>query len=220
MFRGLPREQLHELSAIVILQTFKRGESIFFEGEEAHGFYIATSGRIKISKISFEGKEQILHLFGPGEPFGEVPVFAGKNFPASAEALAESHVLYFPRQKFIDLVKNTPQLALNMLAILSQRLHMFAALIEELSLKEVPSRLATYLLYLSEKQGMAKEVTLDISKTQLSSLLGTIPETLSRILARMTAEGIVTSKGTAKVQLEDRDMLEKLASGEVRLSKK
>ena len=109
---------------------------------------------------------------------------------------------------------------MNMLAVLSVRLHQFTILIEDLALKEVPGRLAAYLLYLNEKQGYPEEVTLDITKTQLSSLLGTIPETLSRMLARMTSEGIITSQGTSGVVLNNFDMLEKLASGEVRLSKK
>ena len=220
MFRGLPLEQREELGKIVITQSFKRGESIFLEGEDAHGFYVVSSGRVKVFKISFEGKEQILHILGPGEPFAEVPVFAGKNFPANAEALEQSTVLYFSREKFFNLINTIPQLAMNMLAVLSVRLHQFTVLIEDLALKEVPGRLAAYLLYLNEKQGNPEEVTLDITKTQLASLLGTIPETLSRMLTRMTSEGIITSQGTSAVGLDNVDMLEKLASGEVRLSKK
>ena len=220
MFRGLPSEQIEELNKIFTTQSLKRGESLFLEGEEAHGFYVVSSGRVKVFKISFEGKEQILHIFGPGEPFGEVPVFAGKNFPASVEALEESTVLYFSREKFFDLINNIPQLAMNMLALLSVRLHQFTLLIEDLSLKEVPGRLAAYLLYVREKQGNPEEISFDITKTQLAALLGTIPETLSRMLARMTSEGIITSQGASGVRLENIDMLEKLASGEVRLSKK
>ncbi len=220
MFQGLPSDDSKELNRIVIRQSFKRGESIFLEGEEAHGFYVVISGRVKVSKVSFEGKEQILHIFGPGEPFAEVPVFAGQKFPATAEALEKSNLLYVPREKFLDLVTTTPQLAMNMLALLSRRLHQFTGLIEDLSLKEVPSRLAAYLLYVSAKQDKAREVVLDISKTQLASVLGTIPETLSRILTRMSNEGIITSLGSGRVRLNDLAMLEKLASGEVRLSKK
>ncbi len=108
---------------------------------------------------------------------------------------------------------------MNMLAVLSKRLHQFTALIEDLSLKEVPGRLAAYLIYLSEQQKSTDDLTLDISKSQLASLLGTIPETLSRILARMTREAIIESDGQRHIRILDLKLLEKLASGEVRLSK-
>jgi CRP/FNR family transcriptional regulator len=188
LFQDLPRKDLEDLIAIVVDQVFKRGQIIFSEGDEGKGFYVVISGRVKIFKLSPEGKEQILHIFGPGEPFGEVPVFAGKCFPANAEAIEESRIFYFPRDAFFDLINKSPSLAMNMLAVLSRRLHQFTALIEDLSLKEVPGRLSAYLIYLSEQQKSTGNLTLDISKSQLASLLGTIPETLSRILARMTRE--------------------------------
>lgn len=219
MFQGLAPDYLAQLSAIAIAQRFNRGEIIFSEGEEGRGFFVVIEGRIKIFKSSFEGKEQILHMFGPGEPFGEVAVFAGRNFPAYAEALENSQVLYFPRHAFITLIKKDPLLAMNMLAMLSERLQRFTRMIEDLSLKEVPSRLAAYLLYLSERQKGAGEVRLDVAKGQLASMLGTIPETLSRMLARMTQEGLISSEGSSRVRIDNRELLEKLASGEIRFSK-
>lgn len=219
LFQDLPQKDLKDLTAIVIHQVFKRAQIIFSEGDEGKGFYVVISGRVKIFKLSPEGKEQILHIFGPGEPFGEVPVFAGKCFPANAEAIEKSRLFYFPRDAFFDLINKSPSLAMNMLAVLSKRLHQFTALIEDLSLKEVPGRLAAYLIYLSEQQKSTDDLTLDISKSQLASLLGTIPETLSRILARMTREAIIESDGQRHIRILDLKLLEKLASGEVRLSK-
>lgn len=219
LFEGLPRPQLEDLHAIVGEHEVKRGEIIFSEGEEATGFYVVRAGRVKIFKLSLDGKEQTLHLLGPGEPFGEVPVFAGTRFPATAEALEDTWVLYFPREAFVALIQKTPTLALNMLAVLSLRLHKFTVLVEDLSLKEVPGRLAAYLLYLSEQQHGAAALALSISKAQLASLLGTIPETLSRIITRMTKEGIIASETPSSFRIVDRDFLEKLATGELRLSK-
>jgi len=219
LFQALPQKDLKDLTAIVIGQVLKRAQIIFSEGDEGKGFYVVISGRVKIFKLSPEGKEQILHIFGPGEPFGEVPVFAGKCFPANAEAIEKSRLFYFPRDAFFNLINKSPSLAMNMLAVLSKRLHQFTALIEDLSLKEVPGRLAAYLIYLSEQQKSTDDLTLDISKSQLASLLGTIPETLSRILARMTREAIIESDGQRHIRILDLKLLEKLASGEVRLSK-
>ena len=195
LFSGLSEAELDKVTAIAVLKSFARSESIFFEGDEGDGFYMVAEGRVKIFKMSLDGKEQILHIFGPGEPFGEVPIFHGQPFPANAMALVKSKLLFFPRTEFIELVTANPSLALNMLAMLSLRLRRFATQIENLSLKEVPGRLAAYLIYLGEEQGSPAQVTLDIPKGQLASLLGTIPETLSRIFAKMSEEGLIRVEG-------------------------
>ncbi len=202
LFSGLPDEQINELAAIAKVKNLDRGEAIFTEGDVADGFYVVISGKVKIYKMSLEGKEKILHIFGPPEPFGEVPVFTGKQFPAHAQAISNSRLLFFPREAFIKLVSENPSLALNMLAVLSFRLRQFAAQIEHLALKEVPARLASYLALLSEEQSNRRTVTLSISKGQLASLLGTIPETLSRILSKMVQHNLITVNGRS-IQLDD-----------------
>lgn len=220
LFQGLDRKQHAALAAILVDRAFKRGENIFSEGDEGIGFYIIVSGRAKIFKLSSDGKEQILHIFGPGEPIGEAAVFAGKKFPAHAAALEETRTFFFPRNAFVDLIRKDPSMALTMLAVLSHRLHQFTSLVEDLSLKEVPGRLASYLLLLSQRGKGKSEVSLDISKSQLASLLGTIPETLSRILAKLTREGLIQLVGQRQIRLIDRRGLEELAAGERRLSEK
>jgi CRP/FNR family transcriptional regulator len=208
LFAGLSRAQQGALGAIGMRRVFRKGETIFSEGDEGSGFYAILSGRVKIYKVSTEGKEQILHLFGPGESFGEVSVFTGQGFPADAAAMTAATVLFFPRGAFIGLIRDDPALALNMMAQLSQRLRQFAGLIEDLSLKEVPGRLAKYLLFLSGREGGAVE--LDVSKGQLASLLGTIPETLSRILSKMNRQGLIDSRG-AQIRILDRQKLAEIA---------
>jgi len=195
LFGGLPPEHLDEIERIAIRKEYKRGESIFFEGDPGIGFYMVATGKVKIFKMSFSGKEQILHIFGPGEPFGEVPVFHDQPFPANATALEKTSLLFFPRKDFVELIHSIPSLVMSMLAVLSMRLRNFATQIENLSLKEVPERLAGYLLYLAEEQGNTEKVELQISKGQLASLLGTIPETLSRIFAKMSDEGLIRVEG-------------------------
>ena len=207
LFQGLPSHEIDEIVAIAVEKKFGRGETIFFEGDPGIGFYMVCEGKVKIFKMSMNGKEHILHIFGEGEPFGEVPVFHNQPFPATAEVLVKSTVLFFPRDRFVQLVIRTPSIALNMLAVLSMRLRRFASQIESLSLKEVPERLAGYLLYLLEEQGREDSVDLEISKGQLASLLGTIPETLSRIFAKMTEEGLIEVVGR-RINILDRQGLE------------
>ncbi|MCJ7663441.1 MAG: Crp/Fnr family transcriptional regulator [Desulfobacterales bacterium] len=216
LFEGLSQKQYAELARIAVDRSYQRGRVIFAEGDEGIGFYVLIAGKVKVFKLSPEGKEQILHVLEPGEPFGEASVFAGQPFPAHAEALEKSRIFFFPRAAFIELIKGDPSMALNMLAILSRRLRTFTALIEDLSLKEVPGRLAAYLFYMSEQRDGSDDLKLDIAKNQLASLLGTIPETLSRILARMVRQGLIRLDG-ARIKIVDRQGLEELAQAERRL---
>lgn len=209
LFEGLPPEQIDDIADIAVMKTFERGETIFFEGDLGIGFYMVGEGKVKIFKVSPSGKEHILHIFGNGEPFGEVPVFNGQPFPATAEALLKTQTIFFPRDRFVLLVEENPSIALSMLAVLSFRLRRFANQIENLSLKEVPARLADYLVYLSKEQGEKDVVELDISKGQLASLLGTIPETLSRIFAKMSEEGLIQVNGRHITLLDRQGLIEK-----------
>jgi len=212
MFRELPVEQVAEVADIVVEHSYRKGKVIFSEGEAATGFYVVISGLVKIFKISADGKEQILHLTSSGQPFGEVPMFSGTNFPANAETVEKSRVLFFPRDQFLELLKRDPNLSMKLLADFSRRLRYLIRLIEELSLKEVPERLSAYLLYLSEKNEDSDEVQLPVTKGHLAALLGTIPETLSRILSRMSSRGLIEVRGR-KIRLIDRRSLEELSAG-------
>lgn len=195
LFQGLSAEQKDRLSSLAIHRTVQRGQQIFFEGDKADGFYILLSGRIKIFKLSPEGKEQILHLMAPGDPFGEVPMFADGYFPANALAMEDAEILFYSREKLTEMIGQYPALAMNMLASLSQRLIHLTRLVENLSLREVHERLAAYLLHLSKTQNYPEELHLDINKGQLASLLGTIPETLSRMLTRLHNDGLIEVTG-------------------------
>ncbi|MBW2640077.1 MAG: Crp/Fnr family transcriptional regulator, partial [Deltaproteobacteria bacterium] len=210
LFNGLSQEQLNQIRQIAIDKFYDKGQTIFLESDDCNGFYIVVAGKVKIYKVSFEGKEHILHIYGPGNPFGEVPVFSGQKFPANAETLFKSRLLFIPRQAFVDLISEHPSLALNMLAILSMRLRQFTVQVENLSLKEVPARLASYLTYLADEQATGDYVSLTISKGQLASLLGTIPETLSRILAKMSKQDLIQVEGR-NITLLNRNGLEELA---------
>ena len=210
IFNGLPEDQIAVIKQIAVTKRFNKGQVIFSEGDAGKGFFVISQGRVKIFKVSAEGKEHILHIYGPGQPFGEVPVFAGQKFPASAQALEKTTALFLPRSAIVDLVAANPSLALNMLAVMSQKLRQFSIQIENLSLKEIPARLASYLIFLAEEQEADDVVRLNISKGQLASILGTIPETLSRIFAKLSGQDLIRVQGP-KIALLDREGLEDLA---------
>ena len=210
LFNGLPEDQLSAIRQIAVEKQFNKGQTIFSEGDETKGFFVVVDGRVKIYKVSSEGKEQILHIFEPGQSFGEVTVFTGQQLPANAQTLSKTRILLFSRSAFVDLITANPSLALNLLAIMSKKLRQFAAQIENLSLKEIPARLASYLIYLAEEQGTEDAVKLNVSKGQLASLLGTIPETLSRIFAKLSGQNLIRVEGP-RISLLDRQGLEDLA---------
>lgn len=210
LFNGLPAEQLDAIRQIAVEKRFNKGQTIFSEGDKTTGFFVIVDGRVKIYKVSSEGKEQILHIFEAGQSFGEVTVFTGQQMPANAQTLAKTNLLLFARTAFVELVTSNTSLALNLLAIMSKKLRQFAAQIENLSLKEIPARLASYLIYLSEEQGTEDAVVLNVSKGQLASLLGTIPETLSRIFAKLSGQNLIRVEGP-KIILLDRGGIENLA---------
>lgn len=150
-------------------------------------------------------------------------MFQGTSFPASSMALEPSKVLFLPRDAFVELITLSPALAMNMLADLSRRLREFTVQIENLSLKEVPARLAAYLLTLSQesaghsrggpprkKEAPANRVNLPVSKVQLASLIGTTPETISRILKRMDQADLIGVEGK-KIAIKNRESLQELS---------
>lgn len=216
LFNGLSDQHHESLAKIAQVRKFKRGQIIFSEGDDGAGFYVIDEGRVKIFKVSPDGKEQILHIAGPGEPFAEVAVFTGAPYPAHSMALQASRLFFFPKETFVGLIKENPSLAMNMLASLSLRLKRFSRMIEALSLQEVPGRLAAHILYLSGLENDAADLKLEIAKAQLASLLGTIPETLSRILGKMSRRGLIKVDGPL-ITIMNRQGLAELAEGEGRL---
>lgn len=212
LFSGLDPDKIAELAAVAELRRRQKGRLLFRTGEPADGFYGVASGKVRIYRSSPSGKEHILHVFGPGEAFAEVVVFQGGVFPADAQTLEDSELLFFPRRGFVALLRDDPELAMAMLALLSSRLRFFVKKIEELSLKEVPARLAAHLLLLHAAQ-KKRRLDLELSKGQLAGYLGTIPETLSRVLRRMAEDGLIALDGQAVV-LTDVERLAEVASGE------
>ena len=217
LFSGLAPAVIEELAAHTERRQAPAGTAIFAEGDTATGFYMVSAGRVRVYKASADGKEQTLHIFGPGQALGEAAVFSGGIFPAHAEALEASTLLYLPRDAFLDFICSHPEAALDMLGLMSRRLMRFATMIENLSLKEAPARLAAYLLHLAQKQ-QSDQVELDTNKSQLAAILGTTPETLSRVLTRLTREGAIAQVEGRRITLADKGMLQAVSEGERRLS--
>lgn len=215
LFSGVDEKGLKLIEQAGQFVTAEKGSFLFFQDDPADRFYVVLAGKVKIGKTSAEGKEQILMMAGPGDSFGEAALFAKRIYPATAEAVEKSELVFFTHQKFMSLIKDNPAVAVNMIARLSMLLHHLTRLIQRISLEDVSTRLAGYILSLLPEDETEEDQTiiLEEKKMFLASELGTIPETLSRAFARMADEGTISVTGQ-KITVHDRQRLAEIASGE------
>jgi CRP-like cAMP-binding protein len=212
LFQGISAEKLRLLATQATQKKFKPGEMVIGETDPIRSFYVVVSGQLKLYRSSPEGKEQTLQLLGPGDPFGLCTAFATDSFPASVMAIEESAVLLIPGTVMEGTARQEPVLLLNIIQILSQRLKDSMMLIESLALKEIPGRLASFLLHSLLRNTADKKtaVELTISQRELAKILGATPEALSRALRRMANDGILSTKGR-EITILDLQALEQLA---------
>jgi CRP/FNR family transcriptional regulator len=215
LFSGVEPEGLKIIEDSGHTFSADKGAFLFFQDDLAERFYVVLKGKVKIFKTSPDGKEQILLMAGMGESFGEAALFAGKSYPATAEVVESTDLISFSRDSFMQLIHKHPTLAMNVIARLSMLLHHLTRLIQQLSLEDVSTRLAGYILDLlpAENNSGKETATLSEKKMILASILGTIPETLSRAFARLSKLGVISVEGQ-KISVLDRGKLSDIASGQ------
>jgi len=215
LFSNLAPQDLSRIGGISTLRRLARREVVFREGDRADGFFVVVSGSVKICKTSEDGKEQILHILEAGQSFAEATIFEGGGFPASAEALSDSELLFFPKRPFIDLLEREPKMALRMLGSLSKWLKRMTDLVENLALRDVEARLVFFLSEEMKRRGLALRdgtvYEIPVSKSVLASRLGTVPETFSRTLKKLQKEGKIRVKGNQIRILKAQDLFGSLA---------
>ena len=209
---GLNERELTDLARVAVPRSVKRGEILFLEGDRANGFFLLLSGQVRIFKSSPDGKEYTIHIINPGHIFAEVAAFENSPYPANGAALEDSEIAFFPKEAFFDLIRSSPQISLKIISSLSSFLRDYNRQVENLSLKEVPARIASYLITEAGKSGRDR-VKLKSSKTEWARTLGTISETLSRALRKMSDEGIIAVDGREIVILKP-ERLRNIADGE------
>ena len=189
-FRGLSEDLLTELENLAIVKSYDKNAEIFAEGQKAFGFFLILEGYVKVYKLSSKGKEQIIHLLGPGEVFAEVVLSGVDTYPAYAQVISPVKVALFEKSRFLKLIQRRPELAMSLIGLFATKLRSLIKTIENLTLKEAGERLLHYLWELSE-EGKNKTLELKVNKTHLALLLGITPETLSRLFHRFREEGII-----------------------------
>ena len=212
LFQGISSEKLRLLSTQGTQKKFKPGEMVIGETDPIRSFYVVVSGQLKLYRSSPEGKEQTLQLLGPGDPFGLCTAFATDSFPASVMAIEESTVLLIPGTVMEATARQEPVLLFNIIQILSRRLKDSMTLIGSLALKEIPGRLASFLLHSLPRNTADKKIAVEltISQRELAKILGATPEALSRALRKMANDGILSTEGRV-ITILDLQALEQLA---------
>lgn len=199
LFAGLTEEETAALVTRVSRRGFDRGELLFSEGDKCEGLYLVAGGKIRIFKMSPNGREQILSIEGPGSSFAELPVFDGGAYPASASALEDAEVLFISRKDFQNFCREHPEVALKVIAVVGSRLRRLVGIIEELSFTTVRQRVIALIVRLAQANGKASKegIRLELTKSHqdLASELGTVRELISRNLGRLQAEGYLDVDG-------------------------
>jgi CRP/FNR family transcriptional regulator len=197
LFAGLPSPDLENIAAVTVIKSLEKGQFLFREGDVATGFYIVQRGSVNVHRVNAAGKEQIIHIFRAGESFAEVALATEKGYPADARALEPTQVLLVQKAGILALLARHPELALRMLGSMSSHLRVLVGQLEDLTLKDVETRLANWLIKRCPHPAGDQPVRIELTLTKrvLAAELGTVSETFSRTLAKFREQKLVSVKG-------------------------
>jgi len=197
LLSGLPAEDIDRITSFVSSKELGKGAYLFREGSASEGFYV-------VQRVSASGKEQVIAVFRAGQSFAEAALASAGGYPADARAIEDTTVLLVPKADFLGLVRSRPELALRMLGSMSQHLRVLVGLLDDLTLKDVETRLANWLLNRCPRPlpSRAIEIQLDRTKRVLAAELGTVSETLSRTLAGFRDRKLIRVAGKSITILE------------------
>ena len=197
LFAGLPAPDLQHVADTTVVKSLAKDDYLFREGEPARGFYVVQRGSINVHRVNAAGKEQIIHIFRAGESFAEVALAAETGYPADARALEPSQVLLVQKEGMLALVRRQPELALRMLASMSSHLRVLVSQLEDLTLKDVETRLANWLVKRCPNPTSDRPVRIELTMTKrvLAAELGTVSETFSRTLGKFREQALLEVKG-------------------------
>jgi len=203
LFTGLPQRDLESIAAVTVAKPLAKGDYLFHEGDPAIGFYIVQRGAVNVHRVNAAGKEQIIHVFRAGESFAEVALASETGYPADARALEATQVLLVQKDGILALLRRQPELALRMLGSMSSHLRVLVGQLEDLTLKDVETRLANWLVKRcpNPASNQPTRIELTVAKRVLAAELGTVSETFSRTLAKFRAQKLLTVKGKTIVVL-------------------
>lgn len=212
IFNTLNMQEAKEIYLYFISDRFKKKEVIFSEGDPSEWFYIVTKGKVKITKLSQDGKEIILEIISPMDFFGGIAVMRGFPYPANASAMDDTEVRKISRNNLMKIMDRFPNLMYCMAINIGDRLKDSHEMIKSIALEKVESRIASLLIKLSEKAGEKTPdgviINMKLTKQDIAEMVGTTVETAIRTMSKLSKGGVLASK-SGKIIVND---LEKLRS--------
>jgi CRP/FNR family cyclic AMP-dependent transcriptional regulator len=195
LFAELDEPAILRLSERCVARNVGAGHVLFTTGDECRGLYIIETGRVRIYRTNPEGREQVLHVEGPGRPVAELPLFDGGPYPASAITLEETRLVFLPRADFESLYRTNPDIAQAIIRALGRRLRHLVHVTETLAFRDVAARLALLLVGYAERSGRATPdgivLTLDRTQEELAIEIGAARESVSRAMKQLRRKGLV-----------------------------
>lgn len=193
LLQGLPPEVVKEIVSFTVVKTVDKGEYLFHQGDVSLGFYVVQKGTISVQRVNAAGKEQVIHMFRPGESFAEGSLATSLGYPADAQAMEPSQVLLVKKDDFAAMLRQKPELAMRMLASMAMHLRDLVSQIDDLMLKNVETRLVMWMLKRCPDPESREPVTfqLTITKRALAAEIGTVSETFSRTMASLREEKLI-----------------------------
>lgn len=208
LFRFCQAKELSFLDDNKVNNRYKRGQVIFFEGNNPMGLFCISQGTIKVYRTNAEGKEQILRFSGPGDFLGYRALIADEPYSASAETLEEATICYVPKEVFFQTMAAEPELSKQLLKTLCHELGVANERIQHMAQKSVRERLAETLLILQETYQRSRRVVaagtvaeqannicLQIPREDIANLTGSSTETIIRLLTEFKEEGLIALEG-------------------------
>jgi CRP/FNR family transcriptional regulator, cyclic AMP receptor protein len=217
LLRHLNRDELQRLAATTTLSNHTAGKTVFMKGDPGNSMIAVVRGRIKICAHSSTGKELILNIVERGGLFGEIALFDGEPRTADAIALEDSDLLSLERSKFQPFLKENPDLALRLLAVVCKRFRETSEHLEDTLFRETSSRLARCVLRLSCAFGKKVDggtlLDIKLSQEQLGNYVGVSRETVNRQLGEWQRDGLIALK-SGVITVCNRAALEDVALAE------
>jgi CRP-like cAMP-binding protein len=212
-FHDLQGDSLNEVSRLKTCVQFKKGQVVMQEGARPQGIYCIHKGKLKLYKLSQDGKEHILRLAANGDLIGYRSILSDEPISASITAIEDTFACYIPKASFFSIIENQPKFSLNLLKLSCHELGEAGKMIASLAQKTVRERLAEVLLVLGSTFGNDEEGYLDIKLTreEISNMVGTAVESAIRLLSDMKNEGLISSKGR-RIKIEDKTALREVAA--------
>jgi CRP-like cAMP-binding protein len=215
VFGGLCAHTITSVNGYKSTNMYRKGQILFHEGTRPLGVYCVNKGKIKLYKLGNEGKEQIIQLAKEGDILGYRAMISEEVYPVSAETLEESHVCFIPKQDFLQMIAESPELYGRLFKHACHELGIMAQNVTNLAQKTVRERLAITLIMLKDTYGIDKEennkVVINLTREDLANIVGTATETLIRLLHDFKEDKIITTKGR-KILLEDERELVRIAN--------